>query len=927
MKKIFKIIGILFLILVVALIALPFIFKNKIIEYAKSEVNQQLNARVNFGDFDVSIFSSFPDFRLTVKNIQVIGKGDFSKDTLLANQELYADINLMSVIKGESYQINAIRLVKPNIKAIVLPDGRANWDIMKPDSIKKPETPSEPTKFKAQLKSLDIEDAMIEYADAPSNMSSKISHLNYHMEGDFSQDIFDMINKVEAEQLTFTYAGIPYLNYVKTKIDAALKMDLRNNIYTFKENEIGLNDLHLKVDGYVQMNEKNMRMDLKFNSKETDFKNILSLIPNVYTSSFKDVKTKGKLSLNGFAKGIYDDKTLPAFGAHLKVSDAMFQYPQLPRSVDNIQLDVNIDNPSGIPDATITDIKQLHLEMAGNPVDIKMLIKTPVSDPNVNGTIKGKINLSTVKDFVPMEQSSKLNGLLDADIAINGRMSSIERKQYEQFNAKGYLTIANMIYESESFKDPVNLQTMQLQFSPKIVDLKSFSAVIGNTDMQAIGTIENFLPYVFRDSTIKGNFTFTSKVIDVNRLMGTPSAAKQSEPSTKPMEVVGIPRNIDFTLASNIGRVYYDNLQLDNLSGKILIKNARLTLDHTKMNLLDGSMVMTGYYDTKNIKKPDVNYSLAITDFDIKKTFETFNTVKKLAPVAQYTNGKFSCNLDNFNGKLNSDMMPDLSSVSAIGNMTTKAVQLAGFEPVNQLSAALKMPQYKSLDVSNLKFLFELKDGKVNVKPFNLKLKNGTANIAGYTALDQSINYIWNFEVPRSEFGTQANNFADQLLSKANKQGVPIKMNDIIKFAVNIGGTITKPTITTNLKAIAGEVIKDLKGQATQVLEEKKQEVIADVKAKASAEVEKLIAQAKEQAEKIKAEATALSEKAIAESEKQAKDLENNGANVFEKLANKKLAEATRKEGLKKAKKITDEANTKSDAIINAAQQQADKLK
>lgn len=268
-----------------------------------------------------------------------------------------------------------------------------------------------------------------------------------------------------------------------------------------------------------------------------------------------------------------------------------------------------------------------------------------------------------------------------------------------------------------------------------------------------------------------------------------------------------------------------------------------------------------------------------------------------------------------------------MNSLSATGDLLTKTTRVSGFEPINKLADAIKMPQYKTLDVSNIKMMFEIKDGRINVKPFNLKLKNANANISGSTGLDQTIKYTWDFEIPRNEFGTQANNFADQLLTKANKTGVEIKMTDKIKFAALIGGTITQPTITTNLKAIAGNAIKDIKQQALQVVEQKKTEVIADVKAKASAEAEKLMTQARAQAEQVKSEAAKLAQQVLDESEKQAKDLENKGANMFEKLANKKLADVARKEGQKKSKKITDEANAKSDAIINTAQLQADKLK
>jgi hypothetical protein len=920
MKKTLKFFGLFLLIIILALIAAPFLFKNKIIEMAKVEANKNLNATVNFGAFDLSIFSSFPDFRFKINDVTVVGKGDFEKDTLFSNKELFLDLNLMSVIKGDQYKVSKIELIRPRINAIVLPDGRANWDITITDSTKKETTSAEPTKFKLSLKELKIVEAYIVYDDKKSNMRSKIENMNYTMNGDFNQDVFDMNNLADIEKLTFVYAGIPYLNGVKTKLNAALKMDMANSVYTFKENELGLNDLHLGFDGFVQMKDKNILTDIKFNAKETDFKNILSLIPNVYTKDFKDVKTSGKLALNGFAKGTYNEKSLPAFGAHLKIMDAMFKYPSLPKSVNNIQLDVNVDNPNGQPDATVVDIKKLHIEMAGNPVDVRMIIRTPVSDPNIDGTVKGKINLASVREFIPMEKGDDLNGMVDADITLKGRMSSIEKKKYEEFNAQGFVNISQMKYKSSAFPEPVSIFTMQLKFSPKIVDLAALRAVMGKSDFNAKGTIEDFLPYIFRDSTIKGNFTFTSSVLDINGLTGNkPAPANAEAKPSEPMTVVEIPKNIDFVLVSSIGKVYYDNLQLENVAGKIIVKEARVTIENTKMNLMDGAMVMNGYYDTKNIKKPAINYSLNITDFDVQKTFTAFNTVQKLAPIGKYTN--------NLTGHLDQSMMPDMSTLTASGDLLTKATRVSGFEPISKLADAIKMPQYKALDVSNIKMLFEVKDGRINIKPFNLKLNNGNANVSGSTGLDQSIKYTWDFEIPRSEFGTQANNFADQLLSSANKKGMEIKMSDKIKFAALIGGTITKPTITTNLKEIAGNAIKDLKQQAVQVLEQKKEEVIADVKAKASVEAEKILAQAKEQADKLKAEAANLSQQILAESDKQAAALENSGANVFEKLANKKLAEATRKEGAKKAKKVTDEANAKSDAILNAGQEQANKLK
>ena len=130
-----------------------------------------------------------------------------------------------------------------------------------------------------------------------------------------------------------SYSGVSYLNKVKTKIKANIDADMPHFQFTMKDNEFSFNELTLGLDGSFAMPKKDMILDLKFKANQTEFKNILSLVPGVYTKDFKDVKTSGELALNGFAKGIYNDKTMPAFGVKLLVKDACFsilRYPNRP---------------------------------------------------------------------------------------------------------------------------------------------------------------------------------------------------------------------------------------------------------------------------------------------------------------------------------------------------------------------------------------------------------------------------------------------------------------------------------------------------------------------------------------------------------------------------------------------------------------------
>ena len=153
-KRILKWTGISLLLVILLLIAAPFIFKDKIVALVKEQANANLNAKVNFGDFDLSLISTFPDFRFKISEVSVVGVNEFEGDTLAYIGTLSTDINLKSVLSGDQYQINSIVIDKPRILGKVLKNGKANWDIAKASAdttVATPETDTAATKFSMKL--------------------------------------------------------------------------------------------------------------------------------------------------------------------------------------------------------------------------------------------------------------------------------------------------------------------------------------------------------------------------------------------------------------------------------------------------------------------------------------------------------------------------------------------------------------------------------------------------------------------------------------------------------------------------------------------------------------------------------------------------------------------------------------------------------
>lgn len=933
MKKFFKIVAIVVVVFLAVIIALPFMFKGKIVELVKAEANKQLTATVDFdNDVSLSLFKNFPQFTIKLKKFSIADSTD--ADTLVSIQNLSATLDVMSVISGDKIQITSIVLDQPRIYAKIGKDGKANWDIMKPDTAAV-ETPDDTTSsFKLGLKKLAIVNGRIVYDDQQGGIYTALEGLNHQLSGDFTQDLFTLKTHTEAQAVTFGMDGLNYLDKVKALLNADIEADMKQFKFTFKENELQLNELFAGFDGFVAMPADDIEMDLKFNAKKTDFKNILSLVPAVFTKDFETIKTTGKMGLNGMLKGVYNDNSLPAFNINLSIDNGTFKYPDMPADMKSIFVDLNVNNPDGVIDHTVIDLKKFDFVLANEPFSAKLLAKNPTTDPYVDMYAKGKVDLAQIASLVPLEKGTTLSGLIAADMSAKGRVSTLEKGNYEEFNAAGNITATNVVYNTDSLPK-TTITTAQLNFNPKTVEMPAFVATLGNSDVSMKGSLSNFFGYFLGNGVLKGNLDLKSDLFDANQyLTGETNGTEAPQPEdTIPLQVVEVPNNIDFTLNLAINRFLYDNLELTNMGGQAVVANQAVTLNNVHTNIFGGSVKMDGLYSTLNPAKPETRIKFAVEAIDAGQAFKYMNTVQKLAPIAQYLNGKISANFD-MNTLLGGDMMPMFNSLTSNGRLEIPKASLAGYPPMNKLSNTLKVDKLQSIDLNKILLLFKIEDGRVKLEPFKVATNGVNMLISGSSGLDQSLDYDVKLDIPRSLFGAGASTALDNMLAEVGKKGLDLKPSEVINVNALIGGFTTSPVIKTSLKEIAKNTLDDVKDAAKQKLNEEKEKAIDKADAElqkridaAKAAGDKLIADAQKKADAIKAEARKQADAIVAEADKQADEkVKLAGNNPIAKAAAQKVADKLKAEARTKADKVVAEADAKADGVVNEARTQADQL-
>ncbi|MES2703152.1 MAG: AsmA-like C-terminal region-containing protein [Bacteroidota bacterium] len=875
-KRVFITIGVILGLLILAAVIIPVFFKDKIMAVVKTQLNEQLNATTDFKDVDISLIRSFPRLSVSIEGLSVVGKETFKGDTLIAAKSIDVALDLMKAING-NYDILNIALVSPRIHAIVHADGKANWDITKPTPPSAPTT-EESKPFELKLRKYSVENGYIEYNDMQGKMHTLIENLNHKGSGDFTSDNFTLATNTTADAITFIYGGVPYLHKVKTAIDLDLNIDNKASKYSFNTEKIQLNGLKLSTKGFVQMPDTtNMIMDIAFSTPSNDFKDILSLVPGVYQSNFKDIKTTGKATLNGFVKGKYNATQIPAYQFNLGIQDGSFQYPSLPSKVSDIQIKLAVNNPDGVTDHTVVNLERGHINFGGEPFDFRLLLKTPISNQWIDAAAKGRIDLSKMQQFMQLEAGTKMAGVINADVKVKGSIADAQKQQFDKLDAQGTITIANLTYASKDYPDGVNLYSLLLTFNPKNVTASNLKGKYMGTLFAADGSIDNLLGYYFHNESLKGVFRFSADNVDCNKLMGTPTAppataeGKPATPATTDPFIV--PANLDIELHATVGTIKYDNLLISGASGSVVVRNEVVNVKDLGGKALDGLIKVNGYYSTKVDKKnPDIAFDYTLTNVDVQKTLAAFPSALKMMPAAKYVSGKVSSQL-SVAGKMGGDMSPMLNTLTGKGDLSLLSGILSNFPVTDKLADALHLTQFKSIPVKDLKLFFTFENGRVIVAPFKQKIGEIEAEVAGSHGFDQTMKYGANFVVPRSLMGGQANTMVNNLVSQAAGKGIPITLGEKVNLAVNITGTVTNPKVETNLKNVAGNAVASVKEEIKKEVERRVDSVKTVVKDTVKAVATQAVNDAKEELKKqISGESTKKPEDVAKDAAKKAEE-------------------------------------------------------
>jgi uncharacterized protein involved in outer membrane biogenesis len=725
MKKALIITTIVVFILFLTILLIPILFKTQIRDAVNDAIAESVNAEVvwDSDNFSLSLLRNFPNATAGLSELGIVNRAPFEGQVLFAAENIEVEIDLFSLF-GDEIKIKGVTVQDPRIHLIVNKEGVANYDIA--IATEEETTPSEPASTSAAI-SIDhweIQNGYLVYEDQTIPFSMELKNVQHSGSGNLESDIFDLTTYTFSDSVSVSFDNTEYISNKKLEADVVMTISDDYSTYDFKENYFKVNELNLGMDGRISMPAEAIDMDLTITALDNSFKSLLSLVPGIYTEQFSSIESEGVLDLTAHIKGVMDSTSNPAFDLNLVTNNAMFKYPDLPKAVKNISIDLSVMNTDGQVENTRIDLKNLHFEFGNNPFDAKLVLEN-LRDYRMDATLKANLNLEEITSVFPMDGMT-LRGLADLDFQAKGVYDSVAEIMPE-INGKilfqnGYVRSEELPYALEELVLDASIVNPTGKMQDFVAGINNFSMVMDEAPFTLKGEVRNLVNYAW-------NLDAVGK-LDLSKLVGIMDLEN--------MTLAGL-LNADVHTRGNLEALEAERYLELPTSGNMTLTNFVYSDKELPYNVTISEAAAT--FNPEFMELQQFNGTVGRSDFAAKGRVSNY---------MGYVFGENQVIKGNLDVKskfldLNEFMTEEEDSPTTVSSDSVTTVIPVPENIDFQVTASLAQVQVLDLDMTNAMGSLSVKDQTLNLEDFNFNMLGGEFGVKGLYSTADMNNPRYNF--------------------------------------------------------------------------------------------------------------------------------------------------------------------------------------
>ncbi|MGZ3865814.1 MAG: AsmA family protein [Bacteroidia bacterium] len=793
--------GILSILIILVLIPfiLLFVYEKEIKAAILAELNTHLKAKVYIDpkDIDITLIKTFPNAALEFKNVTVMGALDeIPGDTLMRANSIYLLFNVKD-IWNKKYIIKEVNIRGSFVKMLVSGAGEANYDIWEstPDSLK-----AEGKAADFKLSKVSFDEFNFSYKNVKSKFKCGAEFKSVEFAGNFADK--DYLLDVKAEgQLSSIKAGKKTF-FKKKKLTAEISAEVKEKTYTITKAEIGLNKLFFTISGTLTDKEDELPCDINFKGKNIDVQSVLSLLPEEFHERIKDYESEGIFKSEIALKGDLKDYHELDIKAEFSTSKASITHTPTNTKLEDVSFTGTFEKKKLNPE--LLNISNIKAHQKQNYVSGDFSLSN-FDRPYLKLNAKGNYNLTDFLSLVPIDTISAASGMVDFEVSANINLNDAKAKQIGTSSASGKIDLKDVLI---AFKNSNN-QDLKVPGGQVIVDNENLETnklqvVRGKSSLELTGKAQNFLNYVLKpDQPLRVDLSVSSPLLDADDFIFPASGKSNGDQNDNPFNLSD---NFSADLTLQVKEVTFRQFKAKDLQGGLEIRDKKLLAKNLSFEAFGGDITLAGVADASKKEVVTISGSTKLVDVNVKQMFTQLNNFGQTVIKAENLDGRATTQVD-FSASWNNKLQCNLASIAASADLTLENGQLIEYKVLESLSEYIKMNELKNIKFATLQTHVDIKNKTVYISKTSVKNSALDLEISGSHTFDNAIDYRMKMRL--SDWLAKRPGKAKQFDEEMNEvENDPENKRCVF---LHITGTVDKPIITYDRKAMKQKIREDIK--------------------------------------------------------------------------------------------------------------------
>lgn len=347
--------------------------------------------------------------------------------------------------------------------------------------------------------------------------------------------------------------------------------------------------------------------------------------------------------------------------------------------------------------------------------------------------------------------------------------TDISDQLLRKWEARGSVSFKQIRGFSRLFPLPMWMEQTTMKFNTNDITLTDARLHLGKSNFTLNGEVSQIRRAMLRGGKLKGDFKLSSDYIDCNQLMqainngmqyaasssglaplsdesiaGLDAATLQDSISQAETDTTSqlfvLPAFLDMTLHTDAKRIDFKDLELENVTGEIILRDQSINLSKLNMDSNMGHGNLTMVYTAKNEQEATAGFDLDMENVQVERLIALFPSIDTLVPMLRSFEGVLGCEV-TATCKMDSTMSLIMPSINSSCYLHGNNMVLLDGETFAEISKTLMFKNKKRNMIDSIAVDLAIKDNKIEVFPFLVEMDRYRVAVGGTHNLDMTFNY------------------------------------------------------------------------------------------------------------------------------------------------------------------------------------------